>query len=121
VYVKRTLLIEAFARFASVASLAVGQWLHAVDGFGKNARTSGFAYASWATKQISMCQMVLSNCVFQCCSQNTLTYNRLECLWAVFSCRDNVWFHVFLFIYDKVTTIFVNIKEAAGFVQKTRN
>ncbi len=50
--IQRAVFVELPARFALVARLAVGGTVGAVDCFGKDSRTRGFADTSRAAKQI---------------------------------------------------------------------
>lgn len=93
VNVQRALFVEGQATFAFIARLAVGQWVQAVDGFGKDARTGSFAHSARAAEQIGMRQFVLRNGIFQRSGQRLLSDNRVERRRTVFSGRNNIFSH----------------------------
>ena len=50
----RTLFVECYTRFAGIAGFTIGGGMHAVDGFGKDACTSGFSHTTWTAKQVGV-------------------------------------------------------------------
>ena len=92
-YIKRTLLIECLARFTFITCLTRSCWVQTVYRLRKYTSTCCLTHASRTTKQICMCQMVISYCILQRCRQRCLTYHRLKRLWPILTRRYNILFH----------------------------
>ncbi len=92
----RALFVECHTRFTCVACFMVCSRMKAVDRFCKNTCTCGFPDSTRAAEQISMCQFVAYDGIFQGCGQCFLPDNRTKCAWTIFSCRYNVIIHAFL-------------------------
>ena len=91
--IQGTSLVEGAARFAFVASLALGRHVFTVDGFGEDTGTGGLSYATRAAEQVGMRQLILADSVFQRRRQSFLANHRVECRGTVLSGRNNEVFH----------------------------
>ena len=70
-----TLFVERHARFALIASLAIGGGRHTVNRFGKDTRASSLSYPTLPAEQISMSEFLSGNRIFQRSGQCPLTYH----------------------------------------------
>ena len=89
-----TLLIEGCARLALIACLSVRGGTHAVDGFGKDAGTSGFSHATRTAKEVSMRQLSGGDGILQGGGQCVLPYHRIKGRGTVFPGRYDIVFHI---------------------------
>ena len=77
-------LMNGIDLFTAVTSLGENgfkdseQFVHTINGFGKDTRASRFSYPARSAKQISMSQFLGSNCIFQRSSQRPLPHHRFE-------------------------------------------
>lgn len=76
-----------------VAGFAVGLQIFAVDGFGQDTGTGGFTYAPRAAKQKSMCELLITDGIFQRSSNVRLTDYGREMLGTVFSGGNDKFIH----------------------------
>ena len=83
VNIVRTLLVESLATFTLVASLALRGGREAVD----------LSHASRTTKQLSMRQFALSNCVLQRSGQGLRSHHAVEVGGAILSGRYDIVVH----------------------------
>jgi hypothetical protein len=92
-YVQRSAIVEGGAGAAGIAGLRIGCTVFAIDSLGQYPGTGSFAHATGTTKQECMRQLILADRIFKGCGNMLLAYYRVECLWPVFPCRYNEFFH----------------------------
>jgi hypothetical protein len=78
---------------AFVTGLSIRLQGLAVDGFGQDAGTGGFAHSPWTTKQKGMRQVIVADGVFQSGGNMFLTHDSVKGLGAVFPGRNDKFFH----------------------------
>ena len=88
------LLVEGLAAFALSTRFPTLLRVEAIDGFCKDACTSGFTHATRSTEEIGMSQLSTTDGILQRGSQRPLTYDRVKVKRTIFECRNNVFFHL---------------------------
>ena len=62
--IERTAIVERHTAGTFIAGFAIILQVFAVDGFGQNTGTGGFAHTPWTTKQKGMRQRVVADRIF---------------------------------------------------------
>ena len=89
----RPLLVECLTALAVVAGLTLVGGRHAVDGLGKDTCASCFAHTSRTAEEIGVRQFTTLHCILQCGGERMLSHYAVEGGWAIFACRDDIFFH----------------------------
>ena len=95
--VQRPLLVETLATLTLVACLALCRGVLAVDGLGKDAGAGGLTHAAWPAKQVGMRQFAALHRILQRGGQGSLAHDGVKRHRPVFSCRNNILFHIIYF------------------------
>ena len=101
--IHRTPFVERLATFTFVAGLSVGLRAEAVDGLGKDARTSGLPHTARPAEKVGMSQLTIADGILQCRGKCLLSNNAVERLWAVLTCRNNIIVHAEFWFVCEVT------------------
>ena len=92
--VKRALFVERLTAFTLSTSLTVLRGRHTVDGLRKDACTGGLTHTAWSAEEVSMSQFSALHGIFQRGSQCLLSHHRIEGDRAIFTGRNNIFFHI---------------------------
>ena len=85
--------VEGLTGFALVACLAIGLRIEAVDGLGKDTRTSGLTDATRSAEEVGMCELTCANGIFQRSGYGLLPDHRVEGSGTILARGNDIFGH----------------------------
>ena len=93
--VKRALFVECLTAFTLSTSLTILRGRHTVDGLRKDACTGSLTHTAWSAEEVGMSQLSALHGILQRGCQRLLSYHCVEGDRAIFTGRNNIFFHIF--------------------------